>query len=102
MAATWFTKAIACSVRVGFVVNELMMEETCERDDMVGFSPRNATPYHTTRHGTHLGAEAPDDEVEVVDVAEADDRHHALPRQQGVEHGGGVAEVKVLLCVFGV
>jgi hypothetical protein len=54
----------------------------------------------TSKHKQlHLGAEAADEEVEVVDVAEADDGHHALAREQGVEEGARLAQVQVLFVV---
>ena len=58
----------------------------------------------TTAHtctNEYLGAEPPDQEVEVVDVAEADDRHHALAGEQGVEEGARLGEVQVLIWIDG-
>lgn len=37
----------------------------------------------------------------MVDVAEADDRHHALAGEQGVEEGARLGEVQVLICIDG-
>ena len=61
-------------------------------------SIQNTAPTCTDEY---LGAEPPDQEVEVVDVAEADDRHHALAGEQGVEEGARLGEVQVLIWIDG-
>lgn len=70
---------------------------------------RNVCTYVFTRpdpqtyRRAHLGPQPPDEEVETVDVAEADERHDALAGEQRVEQGPGLAELEILcfsLCVW--
>jgi len=68
----------------------------------LGRARNDARLHPFTRRESHLCAEAADEEVEVVDVAEADDCHHALAREQGVEEGARLAQVQVLELVVRV